>query len=58
VFIARNRLETMDARRHRARESAEPFLERVLVIEHEIIAPHRALADYVISRDYDVELPA
>lgn len=55
IFIARNRLETMAARRKRAREEIEPFLEEVLEIEHAIISKHRADADIVISRDYDVE---
>ena len=58
VFIARNRLETMAARQRRAREAPDPFIEEVLEIEHAIIAPHRELADFVISRDYDVEFRA
>ncbi len=56
VFIARNRLETMEHRRKRAREEFDPFIEEVLVTEHEIISQHRELADVVISKDYDVEL--
>lgn len=55
VFIARNRLETMDARIRRAREPVDPFIEEVLKIEHEIIAAHRALADVILDRDYGVE---
>ncbi len=55
VFIARNRLETRAAREQRGREPMDPFIERVLEIEHEIIAPHRARANIVITRDYDVE---
>ena len=58
VFIARNRLETMEHRRKRGREEFDPFLEEVLTIEHGIISPHRELADVVITRDYDVEFPA
>ncbi len=57
VFIARNRLDTMEHRRKRGREDFDPFLEEVLTIEHDIISPHRALADVVITRDYDVEFP-
>lgn len=56
VFIARNRLDTMEHRRKRGREDFDPFLEEVLTIEHDIISPHRELADVVITRDYDVEL--
>ena len=55
VFIARNRLETMEHRRRRAREEFDPFIEDVLTKEHEIISEHRARADVVITRDYDVE---
>ena len=55
VFIARNRLETMEHRMKRAREEFDPFIEEVLVTEHEIISQHRALADVVISKEYDVE---
>jgi uridine kinase len=55
VFIARNRLETMDARVRRAREPVDPFIEEVLKIEHDIIAAHRSRADVVVDRDYRVE---
>lgn len=55
VFIARNRLETMAARRKRGREAPDPFIEEVLTIEHEIISKHRDLADIVITRDYEVQ---
>lgn len=54
VFIARNRLETLESRTKRGREPIEPFLEQVLEIEHEIIAPHRERADVVISNEYEV----
>lgn len=55
VFIARNRLDTMEARARRAREPADPFIEEVLQIEHGIIEGHRSRADVVLSRDYEVE---
>ena len=55
VFIARNRLDTMEHRMKRGREDFDPFIEQVLEIEHEIISQHLALADVVITRDYDVE---
>jgi uridine kinase len=55
VFIARNRLDTMEARARRAREPADPFVEEVLKIEHAIISAHRSRADVVLSRDYEVE---
>ena len=56
VFIARNRLETMDHRMKRGREQFDPFIEKVLVEEHAIISQHRPQADVIITRDYDVEL--
>ncbi len=55
IFIARNRLETMEHRMKRGREEFDPFIEDVLVKEHEIISQHRARADVVITRDYEVE---
>jgi uridine kinase len=55
VFIARNRLETMEHRMRRAREAFDPFIEQVLVEEHEIISQHRPMANVIITRDYDVE---
>ena len=55
VFIARNRLETMEHRMKRGREDFDPFIEEVLTTEHEIISQHRPMADVVITREYDVE---
>ncbi len=53
VFIDRNRLETMADRERRGREPMEPFIERVLEIEHAIIAPMKERADVVITRDFE-----
>ena len=58
VFINRNRLETLETRRKRGREPIEPFIEKVLEIEHEIISKHKELADVVLSKDYEVALPS
>jgi uridine kinase len=56
VFITRNRLETLEHRqkRNRGSEAFDPFIEGVLATEHKIIAGHRALADYILTRDFDV----
>ena len=56
VFIARNRVDTLEHRqkRNRGNEVGDPFIEGVLKLEHKIIAGHRNLADFVITRDYDV----
>jgi uridine kinase len=56
VFIARSRRDTLEHRmkRNRGGEARDPFVEQVLTREHMIIAGHRHLADFVITRDYDV----
>ena len=56
VFIARTKLETLEHRRKRNRgnEAFDPFIENILETEHKIIAGHRFLADFIITRDYDV----
>ena len=56
VFIARNRLDTLEHRqkRNRGNEFGDPFIENVLKMEHKIIAGHRQLADFVITADYEV----
>ena len=55
VFIDRNRLETLEHRMKRGREEFDPFIEKVLTTEHEIISQHRAKANVIITREYDVE---
>lgn len=55
VFIDRNRLETLEHRMKRGREEFDPFIEKVLTTEHEIISEHRSKANVIITRDYDVE---
>jgi len=56
VFIARNRLDTLEHRRKRNRgdEVGDPFIEQILMMEHKIIAGHKQLADFIITKDYDV----
>ncbi len=56
VFIARSRRDTLEHRlkRNRGGEARDPFVEQVLTREHMIIAGHRHLADFVITKDYDV----
>jgi len=55
IFIDRNRLETIEHRMKRGREEFDPFIEKVLTEEHEIISRHRNRAAVIITRDYDVE---
>jgi uridine kinase len=56
IFIARNRLETFEhrAKRNRGIEMQDPFTEQILLTEHKIIAGHKQLADFVITKDYQV----
>ena len=56
IFIARSRLDTLAHRqkRNRGDEVGDPFIEQVLITEHKIIAGHKQLADFVITKDYDV----
>jgi uridine kinase len=56
IFIARNWLDTLEDRqtRNRGKEVGDPFTEQVLSTEHKIIAGHRQLADFVITKDYEV----
>lgn len=49
LFINRTYLQTRESRKKRARDPADVFLERVLRIEHNEIAGHKALADIVID---------
>ncbi|MBC8486053.1 MAG: hypothetical protein H8D45_08435 [Bacteroidetes bacterium] len=53
VFINRNKLDTLESRKKRAREKQDEFLEKILTIEHEIISKHKALADIVITKEWD-----
>ena len=52
VFIDRDYRQTLDARKRRARDKWEPFVQDVLEREHQIISRHKALADVVITTDF------
>jgi len=56
VFIDRDYRDTRKHRERRNRDASEldEFIDRVLVIEHEIISADKANADIVINRDYTV----
>lgn len=56
VFIARTWQDTWADRltRNRGSEARDPFVEQVLGTEHKIIAGHRQLADFVITKDHAV----
>jgi uridine kinase len=56
IFIARSWRDTLEDRQQRSRgkEVGDPFIEQVLSMEHKIIAGHRQLADFVITKDLEV----
>ncbi|NTW25298.1 MAG: hypothetical protein HGA37_11390 [Lentimicrobium sp.] len=56
VFITSNYIDTLPYRqkRNRGNEVHDPFVENILVTEHKIIAGHRYLADFLISKDCEV----
>jgi uridine kinase len=53
IFIDRDYRQTLEARKQRARDRWEPFIQDVLEREHSIISPHKALADLVIPSGFD-----
>ena len=55
LFIDRTYIQTLETRRKRAREASDPFIDRVLKLEHDIIKQHKAWADIVITSDYSVQ---
>lgn len=56
IFIARNRVDTLAHRqkRNRGTEVDDPFVDQILITEHKIIAGHIQLADFVITKNYNV----
>lgn len=53
VFIDRDLFDTKASRLKRNREKQDEYLEKILMIEHEIISAHKALADVIITKDYN-----
>jgi uridine kinase len=56
VFIDRSYLDTRKHRERRMRDQSEldPFIDKVLAIEHGIISQHKDRADIIIHSDYSV----
>ncbi len=54
VFIDLTYTDTRDARKQRAREEQDEFLEKILEIEHGIISLHKRKADIIVTKDYEV----
>ena len=57
IFIDANYIDTLPYRqlRNRGNEVNDPFVENILKTEHKIIAGHKYLADFIISKDYNVK---
>ena len=54
IFIDRSYEQTRAARLKRKREPPDPFLDRVLEIEHSIISGHKCLADIIVTSSFAV----
>jgi uridine kinase len=56
IFIDEDYKETLIYRklRNRGNEVNDPFVENILETEHKIIAGHKFLADFVITKDCEV----
>jgi len=57
IFIDADYHDTLPYRimRNRGNEVHDPFVENILETEHKIIAGHRFLADFIISKEYKVK---
>jgi uridine kinase len=53
IFIDRNKFDTIESRKKRAREKQDEFLEKILTIEHEIILRHKGMADIIVSKEWN-----
>jgi len=53
IFIDRNLNDTRESRLERNREDQDDFLEKILEIEHRIISKQKALANIIITKDYE-----
>jgi uridine kinase len=56
VFIDRNKMDTTESRKKRAREPQDEFLDKILTIEHAIISKHKKLAHILISKQFEARL--
>ena len=54
IFLDATHEDTRDRRRARNRDIDSPFVEQVLRIEHEVIAPQAALAHVDVDRDFRI----
>jgi uridine kinase len=55
IFIDRTYIETRQSREQRAREEQDEYLEKILEIEHRIIASHKTQSDIILTSNYEVK---
>jgi uridine kinase len=56
VFIDRDYYDTRQHRIERGRDEIDEFSDQILKIEDQIITKHKQYADYVVRKDYTVEV--
>lgn len=56
VFIDRDYYDTLEHRLARGRDKIDEFTDRVLKIEDGIISKHKQYADFIVRKDYTVEV--
>jgi uridine kinase len=54
IFIDRNYIDTLKSREKRNREKQDDLLEKILLIEHEIISSHKSKSDIIVTKDYNI----
>jgi len=54
IFMSRTYIETKEKRKERIREVYDPFIEKVLDVEHQLIAPLKLKADLIVDKFYKV----
>ena len=55
IFIDRNYRMTRADRKARNRDRQDPFIERVLQIEHDLISPQKGHADWILTPDFELQ---
>jgi uridine kinase len=56
VFIDRDYYDTLEHRKARGRDKIDEFSDQILKIEDRIITKHKQFADFVVRKDYSVEV--
>lgn len=52
IFLEKTYKDSIEERTQRTREVYDPFIEKVLEIEHQIVFPLKEKADVIVSKDY------